>query len=44
MPTNEIPAIKAEYTGRADKRDEYIVGPQLGNYYVCWNINEPLLP
>ena len=44
VPTNEIPAIKAEYTGRADKRDEYIVGPQLGNYYVCWNINEPLLP
>ena len=44
MPTNEIPAIKAEYTGRADKRDEYIVGPQIGTYYVCWNINEPLLP
>ena len=44
MPSNEIPAIKAEYTGRADKRDEYIVGPQIGTYYVCWNINEPLLP
>ena len=40
MPTNEIPAIKAEYgpTG------EYIVGSQIGTYYACWNINEPLLP
>ena len=44
LPSNEIPAIKAEYTGRADKRDEYIVGPQIGTYYACWNINEPLLP
>ena len=40
MPTNEIPAIKAEFgpTG------EYIVGSQIGTYYACWNINEPLLP
>jgi ABC-type oligopeptide transport system substrate-binding subunit len=40
MPTNEIPAIQAEYgpTG------EYIVGSQIGTYYACWNINEPLLP
>ena len=44
VPTNEIPAIKAEYTGRADKPDEYVVGSQIGTYYVCWNINEPLLP
>ncbi len=44
MPTNEIPALKADYTGRADKRDEYIVGSQIGTYYACWNINEPLLP
>ena len=40
MPTNEIPAIKAEFgpTG------EYIVGSQIGTYYACWNVNEPLLP
>ena len=44
MPTNEIPALKADYTGRADKDDEYIIGSQIGTYYVCWNINEPLLP
>ena len=44
MPTNEIPALKADYSNRADKRDEYIVGSQIGTYYACWNINEPLLP
>ena len=44
MPTNEIPALKAEFTGRSDVRDEYIVGSQIGTYYACWNINEPLLP
>ena len=40
MPTNEIPALKAEFgpTG------EYVVGSQIGTYYACWNINEPLLP
>ena len=40
MPTNDIPAIQAEFgpTG------EYIVGSQIGTYYACWNINEPLLP
>ncbi len=44
MPTNDIPALKADYTGRADKPDEYVVGSQIGTYYACWNINEPLLP
>ena len=44
MPTNEIPALKAEYTGRTDVRDEYVVGSQIGTYYVVWNMNEPLLP
>ena len=40
MPTNEIPAIQAEYgpTG------EYIVGSQIGTYYVTWNMNQELLP
>ena len=40
MPTNEIPAIQAEFgpTG------EYIVGSQIGTYYVTWNMNQELLP
>ena len=42
LPTNEIPAIKAEYGEEAT--GEYIVGSQIGTYYACWNINEPLLP
>ena len=37
-PTNEMAAMKAEYP------DEYTVVGQIGTYYVCWNINEPLLP
>ena len=44
FPTAEIPALVAEYTGRTDVEDEYVVVGQLGTYYVCWNINEPLLP
>ena len=44
VPTNDIPAIKAEYTGRADKPDEFVFGSQIGTYYVIWNVNEPLLP
>ena len=38
VPTNEISNLKAEYP------DEYVVSGQLGTYYVCWNINENLLP
>ena len=38
VPTNEIPALKTEYA------DEFIIAGQIGTYYVCWNINEPLLP
>ncbi len=38
MPTNEIPNLKVEYP------DEFVVTGQIGTYYVCWNINEPLLP
>lgn len=38
VPTNEIPALKAEYP------DEFVVAGQIGTYYVCWNVNEPLLP
>ena len=38
VPTNEIAALKVEYP------DEFVVAGQIGTYYVCWNINEPLLP
>ena len=38
VPTNEIATLKAEYP------TEFIVAGQIGTYYVCWNINEPLLP
>ena len=31
-------ALKAEYP------DEYIVAGQIGTYYVCWNVNEDILP
>ena len=37
-PTNEMAAMKAEYPG------EFTVVGQIGTYYVCWNVNEPLLP
>ena len=38
VPTNEIAALKVEYP------TEFVVAGQIGTYYVCWNINEPLLP
>jgi len=38
VPTNEIAALKVEFP------DEFVVAGQIGTYYVCWNINEPLLP
>ena len=38
VPTNEIPALKTEYP------DEFIIAGQIGTYYVCWNVNVPLLP
>ena len=38
VPTNEIAALKTEYP------DEFFTVGQLGTYYVCWNINEELLP
>ncbi len=38
VPTNEISSLKEEYP------DEYVVTGQLGTYYVCWNVNENLLP
>ncbi|MDO5132515.1 MAG: peptide ABC transporter substrate-binding protein [Eubacteriales bacterium] len=38
VPTNEIAALKEQYP------DEFVVTGQLGTYYVCWNVNEDILP
>ena len=38
VPTNEIAALKIEYP------DEFVVAGQIGTYYVCWNVNEEILP
>jgi oligopeptide transport system substrate-binding protein len=38
VPTNEIANLKTEYP------DEFKVTGQLGTYYVCWNVNEDILP
>ena len=38
VPTNEIATLKKDYP------TEFVVAGQIGTYYVCWNINEELLP
>ncbi len=38
VPTNEIENLKKEY------KDEFVVAGQIGTYYVCWNVNEEILP
>ena len=38
VPTNEIATLKTEYP------EEFIIAGQIGTYYVCWNVNEDLLP
>ena len=38
LPTAEMARVKAQYP------TEYVVAGQIGTYYVCWNINEELLP
>ena len=38
VPTNEIAALKTDYA------DEFVIAGQIGTYYVCWNVNEDLLP
>ena len=38
VPTNEIAALKVDFP------EEFVIAGQIGTYYVCWNINEPLLP
>ena len=36
VPSNEIANLKGT--------DEFVIAGQIGTYYVCWNINEELLP
>ena len=38
VPTNEMNALKEQYP------DEFKVVGQIGTYYVCWNVNEQILP
>ena len=38
VPTNEMAALAVDYP------TEYNVVGQIGTYYVCWNINEDILP
>ena len=38
VPTNEIQTLKTEYP------DEFKITGQIGTYYVCWNVNEDILP
>lgn len=38
VPTNEMAALMADYP------TEFHSDPQLSTYYVCWNVNEDILP
>ena len=38
VPTSEIASLKEQYP------TEFVVAGQIGTYYVCWNINENILP
>ena len=38
VPTNEIANLKTQYP------EEFVVAGQIGTYYVCWNVNEEILP
>lgn len=38
VPTNEVAALKKQYP------EEFVVAPQIGTYYICWNVNESLQP
>ena len=40
IPTNEIANLKTD----AEYKDEFVIAGQIGTYYVCWNVNENLLP
>jgi oligopeptide transport system substrate-binding protein len=38
VPTAEIATLKTEYP------TEFVIAGQIGTYYVCWNVNENILP
>ncbi len=38
IPTDEMARVKEQYA------DEYTVAPYAGTYYVCWNVNEDIIP
>lgn len=38
VPVDEMKALERDYP------TEYVVAGQIGTYYVCWNINEDILP
>ena len=38
VPTAEIANLKVEYP------EEFVIAGQIGTYYVCWNVNEEILP
>lgn len=38
VPTNEIAALKQQYPR------QLVIAPQIGTYYLCWNINADLSP
>ena len=38
VPTNEIANLKEKYP------EEFNIVGQIGTYYVCWNVNEEILP
>jgi oligopeptide transport system substrate-binding protein len=38
VPTNEIAALKQQYP------QEFVIAPQIGTYYLSWNINADLSP
>ena len=40
VPVNEIKNLKTD----ANYKDEFKVAGQIGTYYVCWNVNENILP
>ena len=38
IPTNEMARVKEQYS------EQFHVEPYAGTYYVCWNVNENILP
>ena len=38
VPVNEIATLKTS------NPDEFVISGQIGTYYVCWNVNENILP